>query len=52
MGTLREVVGNSMINTKIIEFNYADNQIYAVFEIFGLVNQSFLTRDVYIVFVL
>ena len=50
MGTLREVIYKNMMNTKIVGFHYSDKQRCAVFDIFGLVNQPFLARDVYIAF--
>ena len=51
-GTLREVIKKNMINTKIVRFHYAYKQRCIVFEIFELVNQQFLARDVYIIFFL
>ena len=50
MGTLREIIYKNMMNTKIFRFHYSEKQICAVFDIFGLVNQLFLTRDVYIIY--
>ena len=41
-----------MITTKIVVFHYSDKQRCIVFEIFELVNQQFLARDVYIIFFL
>ena len=52
MGTLREVIKKNMINTKIVKFHNAVKQRCIVFEIFELVNQQFLARDVYIIFFL
>ena len=50
MGTPREVIDKNMINAEIVRFHYSDKQICVVFDIFGLVNQYFLAKDVYIVF--
>ena len=51
-GTLREVIKNNMMNTKIVGLHYSDKQRCIVFENFELVNQPFLARDVYITFFL
>ena len=50
MGILREVIGKNMIKTKIVWFHYFDKQWCTAFDIFELVNQHFLERDVYIAF--
>ena len=50
MKTLRENIDKNMMTNKIVAFHYSDKQRCAVFDIFGLVNQPFLARDVYIVF--
>ena len=52
MGTLREVIKNNMMNNKIVGLHYSEKQRCIVFEIFELVNQPFLARDVYIIFFL
>ena len=50
MGSLREIIKKNMMNTKIVGLHYSDKQRRIVFEIFELVNQPFLTRDVYLIF--
>ena len=50
MRTLREYIDKNMITNKIVTFYHSDKQRCAVSDIIGLVNQPFLTRDVYIVF--
>ena len=52
MRTLREFIDKNMINSKIDRFYCSEKQTCAVFDIFGLVNQHFLTRYVYIAFFL
>ena len=50
MGTLTEIIYKNTMNTKIVGFEYSHKQRCVVFDIFGLINQPCLARDVHIEF--
>ena len=50
MRTLREYIDKNMMTNKIVAFHYSNKQRFVVSDIIGLVNHSFLARDVYIAF--